>query len=404
VPRAHFNLVRAGALSVLAHGAMVLLIARTATHAPAQPVETMTVEAASAGGEPQGDLAWVDLAPPAEAVPAPEPQPTPATVAGDQDHLVENPTAPRRGTNAPAAAPAPDTGDGPGRPSVEASRRDTSTLRSRLSDGGHAYHVEHERTSAQATSPQPIRQEPVVGIGDSSRTRRPQASEEIAPTMPVGSEGPTEAEVRLEPSALATAATEAQDEARGQGPLAAEQGRRRFDVEGLGIARDNRWERALSGESHPGPIELSSPSAPGPQPGAAGRGPGELPGVVSAPSAGRAPAVSGAEQDLAHGPLAPSTAEREYDRTRAEIGRRVNAALRFPKRLALMLEQGDTVVSFVVRSDGRLGGAVQVVKSAGFDEFDAAAVSAVNHAAPFPATGRTLSYSIVIAFSNPLVR
>jgi TonB family protein len=175
-------------------------------------------------------------------------------------------------------------------------------------------------------------------------------------------------------------------------------------VETQGVARDNRWQRALSGESHPGQLELSSPSVAGPDPGTTGRGPSDVPGAVSSRSAGTAPAVSGAEQELARGPLALSTSEREYDRTRAEIGRRVNAALRFPKKLALMLEQGDTVVSFVVRSDGRLAGAVQVVKSAGFDEFDAAAVSAVNHAAPFPASGRTLSYSIVIAFSNPLVR
>jgi TonB family protein len=409
VPRAQSNLFRAAALSVLAHGAMVLLIARAATRQAPEALKALTIEtaaASSAGAEPQGELAWVDLAPPAEPAPAPDPQPVPATVDGDHARVVETPTAPRRGTDIPAATPAPDSGDGPGRPAIEAARRDSSTLRTRLSDGAHAYHVEHERTGAQAASPQPIRQEAVVGIGDSSRTRHPQSSEEVAPTMPVGAEGPTEAEVRLEPAALATAEAEARlhDEARGDGPLAAEQGRRRFEVETQGVARDNRWQRALSGESHPGQLELSSPSVGGPDPGATGRGPSDLPGAVSGPTTGTAPAVSGAEQDLARGPLALSTSEREYDRTRAEIGRRVNAALRFPKKLALMLEQGDTVVSFVVRSDGRLAGAVQVVKSAGFVEFDAAAVSAVNHAAPFPASGRTLSYSIVIAFSNPLVR
>jgi TonB family protein len=82
----------------------------------------------------------------------------------------------------------------------------------------------------------------------------------------------------------------------------------------------------------------------------------------------------------------------------------VKAALKFPKKLGLMLEQGETVVHFVVRADGRLAGAVTVIKSAGFDEFDAAAVSAVNRAAPFPATGRALSVSMPIAFDNPLVR
>ena len=51
-----------------------------------------------------------------------------------------------------------------------------------------------------------------------------------------------------------------------------------------------------------------------------------------------------------------------------------------------------------------LGGAVRIIKSAGFDEFDAEAVSAVTRAAPFPATGRALSVSMPIAFDNPLVR
>jgi TonB family protein len=102
--------------------------------------------------------------------------------------------------------------------------------------------------------------------------------------------------------------------------------------------------------------------------------------------------------------VALSTAEREYFRYQAEIRRRVASALQFPKRLALMLEQGETVVHFDVRPDGRLKGSVRVVKSAGFDEFDAAAVSAVTRAAPFPATGRALSISMPIAFDNPLVR
>jgi TonB family protein len=58
----------------------------------------------------------------------------------------------------------------------------------------------------------------------------------------------------------------------------------------------------------------------------------------------------------------------------------------------------------VVRPDGSLAGAVRVMKSAGFDEFDAEAVSAVTRAAPFPPMSRALSVSMPIAFDNPLVR
>jgi TonB family protein len=118
-----------------------------------------------------------------------------------------------------------------------------------------------------------------------------------------------------------------------------------------------------------------------------------------------APALPGAAEDVLRGPaLALRSSEREYLRTQGEIRRRVASALRFPKHLALMLEQGETVVHFIVRPDGRLAGAVEIIKSAGFDEFDAAAVSAVNRAAPFPASGRALSVSMPIAFDNPLVR
>jgi TonB family protein len=320
-------------------------------------------------------------------------------VAGDENHRVAAPTAPRRGASAFEASPAPDTGSGPGRPAVEASRRDLSTLHARGSDGSHEYHAEHERTAARASSPQPIRQEPVVGVGDSSRTRQPRAPDEAAPAT----EPPAEAEGPAEPVARADEA-EGKDRARGEGPLDGEQGARRFDVEIKGAARDDHWERATSDEAHPGRIELSSPAATGLDPGAAGHGPSDTPAAVSAPSAGSAASVAGADQVLLRGPLALSTAEREYLRTQAEIRRRVASVLRFPKRLALMLEQGETVVHFVVRPDGRLAGAVQVTKSAGFDEFDAAAVNAVNRAAPFPATGRALSVSMPIAFDNPLVR
>jgi protein TonB len=99
-----------------------------------------------------------------------------------------------------------------------------------------------------------------------------------------------------------------------------------------------------------------------------------------------------------------SAAEREYQRNLAEVQRRVSSRLRFPKRLALELEQGETVVHFALRADGRIDGAVRIVKSAGFDEFDAEAVSAVTRAAPFPPMSRAMTISMPISFDNPLVR
>jgi TonB family protein len=401
-------LLEAAALSALAHGSLLVLLGLRLLHAtpviPAAEPEGARVAIDSADGAATSTMAWVDVVPDPAVTPAPEPIPTPA-LSGDQARFVAAPTSPGRGTtDEELAAPSPDTGAGAGRRPIEATRRDLSTLRTRSSDGAHPYRQERERTSARASSPQPIRQEPVVGVGDSSRTMHPGA-----PAMAPETELPSEAEGESAPELAsvqpARPIADGRDPSRGDGPLDAEQGRRRFDTEELGVARDDRFARASSDENHPGRIELSRPAAAGLDPNGVGRGPSELPGAVSRTSAGLAPAVRGAEVDAPAGPsIQLSAAEREYLRYQSEIRRRVAGALRFPKRLALLLEQGETVVHFVVRPDGKLEGAVRVVKSAGFDEFDAAAVSAVTRAAPFPATGHPLSVSMPIAFDNPLVR
>ena len=66
-------------------------------------------------------------------------------------------------------------------------------------------------------------------------------------------------------------------------------------------------------------------------------------------------------------------------------------------------------MAFVVDVNGRLGDGPRVIKSSGFEEFDAAAVRAVRRAAPFPpmpdpATARPLSVSLRVIFDNPVVR
>jgi TonB family protein len=400
------DVLRAVAFSLIAHAALLLLAARGVVRRGNGDRDTRVLAyLGDAAGE--AAPAWLDVelaGPGAEPPPLPEPAETLPTVAGDQDHPLANPTAPGRGISTVAGAAAPDSGDGERRPLAPASRRDLSTLHARQSDGAETYHVEREATAARASSPQPIRQEPVVGMGDSSRTREPATLEPPSPELPAPTEADdddTEKTARAENEAQSA---DGRERTRGDGPLDGEQGPRRFEVEMPGPARETQWVRAASDENHPGRLELSAPGATGGDVRDPGRGPSDRPGVISAAGAGTAAALAGAEQDLPQGPLALSTSEREYQRTQAEIRRRVASALRFPKRLALMLEQGETVVRFVVRPDGRLAGAVQVLKSAGFDEFDAAAVSAVNRAAPFPATGRALSVSMPIAFDNPLVR
>jgi TonB family protein len=400
-PRPKSRLVRAAGLSLVGHAALFALLAGHA--APALPPLadndgwSLLADAQAAAASPT----WVDLRAATEALPQPEPTPPP--LAGDEAHNPAVETSPRLGNSEARQMAAADSGSHGGQQLPVAFRRDRSTLHTRLADNAATSAMEHERTAGRAASPQAIRQEPRVGVGDSSRTRRPRPGDALA-----SSEGPRADEDGAFPSQVtrqpvgSEPSDTGQADVRGEGPLDAEAGRRRFDVEREGAAQDDHSARAASNETHQGRFELSAPSAPGA--GAAGQGPGEAPGAVSRPSSGSGPATYGAPREAARGALAMSAAEREYQRSLAEIRRRVISRLRFPRRLALELEQGEAVVHFVVRPDGRIDGAVHIVKSAGFDEFDAEAVSAVTRAAPFPPMTRTLSFSMQIGFDNPLVR
>ena len=72
--------------------------------------------------------------------------------------------------------------------------------------------------------------------------------------------------------------------------------------------------------------------------------------------------------------------------------------------VVLRLEQGETVVNFAVRPDGWVGEGPRVVKSSGFEEFDAEAVRAVLRAAPYPRRSDTCRVSMPVTFENPLIR
>jgi TonB family protein len=410
---------RAAALSLAVHAVLLLALSLRVGRVTlpdadvvslAIPVEVAAVAGAS-GPEPmQAASVEVDVTSVPPEPPAPEPvivPELPDLPPADQEKLVEHQTAPQAGTTAAPGAAAPDRGAEVGRRVPVAFRRDSSTLHARQGDGAEVYQISREQTGRRSSSPQPIRQEPLVGARDSAATRQPRPPAVEAtppPTAPPEAAGALDPAVTVAPDQLPPADPGA-DPARGDGPLDTEKGTRRFDVAIEGPARDNLAARAASNEAHPGRMELSSPSAAGPVNGASGRGPGDAPGVVSRPTSGSAPAIYGGPASLERGDqLAMSTAEREYNRYQAEIRRRVASMLRFPKHLALMLEQGETVVHFVVRADGRLAGSVQVVKSAGFDEFDAEAVRAVTRAAPFPRMSRTMGFSMPIAFDNPVVR
>ncbi|HEY2732105.1 MAG TPA: energy transducer TonB [Polyangia bacterium] len=370
-----------------------------------------------------GEAVWDKIAPGAEALPDP-PLPTvdEALVArpldapeGERDNAVAKTVGPRDGDSRERAAPAADQGEAGGRLPGLATRRDRSTLQSRVADAETDAQSQRLRTSRRSSSPQAMRREARTGVGDSVRTseatRAPSAAAPEPPPSPAppdvaGPAAGAKIAARTVPLDLAMVSPLPTPE-RGAGPLDVEPGARMFDVEARGRLADDQTRRAVSNEAHPGITDFSHAGVVAAVDTRQGRGPGQGPGAVARASNGTAPAVYGARspQELAADAV-ERTRERLYDRYRQEIQRRVQNVLVFPKILALRLEQGEAVVTFVVRPDGALGDGPRIVKSSGFAEFDAEAVKAVLRAAPFPRRTETagISLSMPVTFENPLVR
>jgi TonB family protein len=379
------------------------------------------------------DARWAALELPPIAVPVEVARVDPATLLpldvppvarplaappGERDNPIPTTRAPAEADGRDRRAPAPDSGLAGGAPPDHAFRRDRSTLHARLSDVAAEAQPARLRISRRRASPQAIRRESTIGIGDSVRSVAPSRAP-ISPAAagdPALGGDPAGASPLASPSApsdappLALPVDRRPVSAPGVGPLDAEAGRRSFDVQQPGRAADDRTQRTASSERHPGLIDFSRAAAPRPIALADGRGPSGTPGAVARPVSGTAPAELGAV-----GPrtidvdVDERTADRRYQRYFQEILRRVNAVDDFPRALALRLEQGETIVGFVVGADGRLIEGPSVLKGAGFQEFDAAALRKVRRAAPFPplpnpGPTRSLRMSLRVTFDNPVVR
>jgi TonB family protein len=422
------------------HGFVLAVIGAGARGA----VPALDVDATLRIGVPPEAAALIDLAALDEVVPPPAPaaSPTPAPPppakeedrgAVPADEARRAPVSalpPKAGWRGPPERPAADRGDGAGRHLEDLPwRRDSSTLHERLTDGAERYQPAHTRTSVQATprSPESVRREPVVGPGDSPRTRlaqgvaspSPPPSTEIEETTDVPGASPppqaTPSSLAPAPESKLVATVPGAVAPRSEGPVDAERGARAFDVRPGAVARDDERRRAASGELHPSITDLTLAATSGDD--VRGRGPGEAPGAVPRPTTGAAATKvtqvgQGGPPDLAG--EAARTRERVYQRYHLEIRARVDAVLGrvWPRALAVRLEQGETMVSFVVRADGRLDGPVRVTKSAGFEEFDRAAVEAIRLVSPFPPIPRvagaerppSMPISMRVTFSNPVIR
>ncbi len=367
----------------------------------ALPIEVASVEAAG--------LLPVDVPPLARPLVAPP---------GERDNPIAETRAPSVADGRDRLAPAPDSGLAGGAPPDHAFRLDRSTLHARLSDGAAEAQPARRRISRRRASPQAIRREPTVGAGDSVQNAAPTRAP-ISPAVagdPALGGDPAGASALASPAApseappLALPVDPRPVTAHGVGPLDAETGRRSFDIEQPGRAADDRTQRTASAELHPGLTDFSRPAAPRAVAFAEGSGPSQTPGAVTRPASGTAPAELGARAPRTIDvDVDERTADRRYQRYFQEILRRVNAVNDFPKALALRLEQGETIVEFVVGADGRLIDGPRVLKGAGFQEFDAAALRKVRRAAPFPplpspGATRSLRMSLRVTFDNPVVR
>jgi TonB family protein len=376
--------------------------------------------------EPVAEEALIDLAaldPDRPSEPPPVPEPNHDDLAGalpaDQTRsLPDAPKLPRLG--APdRSAPASDAGNGPGVPLADVAwRPDSSTLHERLTDGAERYQPAHTRTARRASSPQAVRRQPAVGIEDAARQTRvafaPRpAAFNVADPNEVGHGGVT---IPGAPTVAAAQAASGERNAAvapvaGAGPLDAERGGTSYDVPTRGFARDQSTVRAASSEARPSIMDLSRAASPGAGP--TGQGPGESPGASARPTFGAAPALTGQAGATDGLDEATRTRERAYARYEQELRARVYQYLGqvWPRALAVRLLQGEAMVSLVVQPDGRLAEPARVMKSAGFVEFDRAALEAIRLASPFPPLPRpgglapsARPFSLRVIFANPVIR
>src|SRR6185503_18163573 len=160
--------------ALFAFGRVAPVGAPAVAEAASDAIALTAIDPSFAGADPLSAAIPVDVDPPDRAWDARE---------ADRDNPVPLTTAPSDSDGRRRAAPAPDHGANGGRPPEHAFRLDDSMLRSRLTDGASEAQPARTRTSRRPASPQAIRREPVVGIGDAVRTVTPRRAPAPAPAL-----------------------------------------------------------------------------------------------------------------------------------------------------------------------------------------------------------------------------
>jgi TonB family protein len=223
-------------------------------------------------------------------------------------------------------------------------------------------------------------------------TRRP-TDEEPTPFLTPGSARPrADARLQRAPNASGPEA----DQERRDAPSQKGEQLSRIPLEGTAPDR--------SPSRQPTPAQTSRQRLLDLMEGARPDGRGTRSGHGRGSQAGRRGSSSGGDRDRF---IYLSTHDRRYLDYFRSIYRKVNPLWLFPKKLEVLLEQGDVLIQFTILADGEVKD-VRVRKSSGFKEFDRNVVAAIHQAAPFgpipKGLGRRLRILAPFEFANPMVR
>jgi len=171
--------------------------------------------------------------------------------------------------------------------------------------------------------------------------------------------------------------------------------------------RDNADAELLAAQMVQSWVEATERSGPEAGAGRGGVGGGGRPGSGGGQGEGG--------QAVSYGPGAGDfasldTSDRRYVRWLLEQRRRVTERLSFPRARELAMDQGTTVFRFTVMRNGRLLGQPDLVRSSGFDDFDRAALAAIERSLPFSPLPNDLApgmnglrVTMPVQFDNPMV-
>ena len=340
----------------------------------------------------------------------------PADQTGDGSHPLPSADIDLPGVRAAGRGGGDDEG---GVPSFTG-RRDRHQLRSQIWNGLERYQVPHQRTAETSSTPESLARLPVTGFDHrKSRAARARAGERVAQRGTTGADGTggqvdqierswRDADPRLDtgPAALQYERRAGSTEPGEATPLV-DRGPLAIETERPGPARDADSAAAASSELDPMPLELTRPSAGGGDSGV--RGARERSG--SSPGSTLTGAGTAATRaDVTPGSGVPALRAHRQDPYFRRMYQRIDSIVRYPRELALELEQGEVVVAFTLFANGTIGD-VRLLKSSGFEAFDDELTRALRVAAPFgpvPLSLRGRSDRVAVTapykFSSPLIR